>query len=522
MAAISSREGALLGRDEGRARGREGGAGGAVDLGVGRGGKLFLGKLGPVVVGRGRLGEERERGEGDLFVAAGLSFRLLERGAVDLEGAGEGLDGGEEPLLEVRRDELRRGLGGLSRSGEALGSQRGVAVEKLCEAQLGGVGREAVDIHLDDLAPREVARDLAEVALEAPDHDGVEKLRPLHRDAAAEAERVEQLEERGEAVRVAVVGRGREEEAVLEAGREVADGLRESRVDGVLRPRGGRGVVRLVEDEKRAGLEVAQPVAERAGVGLVAQERVREDEPRVSRERVDAIAPLAPAGENEIAVEDREGEAEAAVELVAPLEDDRGRAGDDDLLHPLPHEQLADDEPRLDRLAQAHVVRDEEADAGHPERLPERLELVGLDLDSGTEGGLHEARVGRGDAVPAEGVKVGREELCGVEAVLPHRRPARAARDGRVDLALPENGKLFALRVVVEAGEADERLLGGAGGRSDLLDEPRARADADELAGLGKRFARGARFRRRTHRSCPSTGRASLRRGRNCETWGTH
>ena len=57
-------------------------------------------------------------------------------------------------------------------------------------------------------------------------------------------------------------------------------------------------------------------------------------------------------------------QAEAAVQLVAPLEDDRGRAGDDDLPHPLPHQELADDEARLDRLAQAHVVGDEQVHPG--------------------------------------------------------------------------------------------------------------------------------------------------------------
>ena len=247
---------------------------------------------------------------------------------------------------------------------------------------------------------------------------------------------------------------------MLEAGREVADRLRQGRVDGVLRAGGGGGVVGFVEDEERAGLEVAEPVAERARVGLVAQEGVRQDEAGVGGEGVDAVAPLAAPGENEVSVEDGEREAEAAVQLVAPLEDDGGRAGDDDLLHPLPHEQLADDEARLDRLPEADVVGDEEADARHAERLAERLELVGLDLYAGPEGGLHEARVGRGDAVPAEGVEVGREELRGVEAVLSHRRPAGARRDRRVDLALPEDGQLLALGVVVEAGEADEGLLG--------------------------------------------------------------
>lgn len=85
-----------------------------------------------------------------------------------------------------------------------------------------------------------------------------------------------------------VVGRGREEEAVLEAGGA----------------RSGSGVVRLVEDEERAGLELAQPVAERRGVGLVAQERVRQDEAGVGGEGVDAESPGSATSQDEFAVKD--------------------------------------------------------------------------------------------------------------------------------------------------------------------------------------------------------------------------
>jgi hypothetical protein len=260
--------------------------------------------------------------------------------------------------------------------------------------------------------------------------------------------------------------------------------------------------VGLVEDEERARLEVAEPVAERAGVGLVAQERVRQDEAGVGGEGVDAVASFAAAGEDEVAVEDGEGEAEAAVELVAPLEDDGGGTGDDDPADALPHEELADDEARFDRLSEADVVGDEEPDAGHPERLAERLELVGLDLDAGAERGLHEARVGGGDAVPAEGVEVGREELRRVEAGAADGGPARAGGDGGVDLALPEDGQLFALGVVVEAGEADEGLLGRARWRDDLLDEEGAGADAHELTGGGKPLAVWPWFGRRADQVC--------------------
>ena len=101
------------------------------------------------------------------------------------------------------------------------------------------------------------------------------------RHAAAEALRVEDLQQGGEAVGVAVVRRGREEQPVLEPRGEVADGPGDLRVDGVFLAAGRGGVVGLVEDQQRAAAEVAQPVAQRRGVGFVDQQAVRDQEPRV-------------------------------------------------------------------------------------------------------------------------------------------------------------------------------------------------------------------------------------------------
>jgi hypothetical protein len=62
--------------------------------------------------------------------------------------------------------------------------------------------------------------------------------------------------------------------------------------------------VGLVEDEEGGDAgELAEPVAQRGGVGLVAQERVRDDEAGVGGPRVDAVAALAAAGGDVVAVE---------------------------------------------------------------------------------------------------------------------------------------------------------------------------------------------------------------------------
>src|SRR5258708_4784918 len=105
---------------------------------------------------------------------------------MDTECACEGLDGGEEALLEGRRDERRGGLRRAPLAGEAVGSSLHVLRKKLGEAEFRCVGRKAVDLDRDDDSVGERAADAAQVALEAPHHDGFEELLALDGDAATE------------------------------------------------------------------------------------------------------------------------------------------------------------------------------------------------------------------------------------------------------------------------------------------------------------------------------------------------
>ena len=84
-------------------------------------------------------------------------------------------------------------------------------------------------------------------------------------------------------------------------------------------------------------------------------------------------------------VECFEEQAEPGLELVAPLRHHRRRAHHDDVLHASAEEQLAGNEARLDRLAEADVIGDEEVDAREQESLAEGLELVGIEPDTGPE-----------------------------------------------------------------------------------------------------------------------------------------
>src|SRR4051812_230801 len=78
-----------------------------------------------------------------------------------------------------------------------------------------------------------VDAELLEVALQAANHDRRKVVLAVDGHAACEANRVEDLEQRTKAVRVTIVGGGGEEQAIVEAGGEIADGGRDLAVDGV-------------------------------------------------------------------------------------------------------------------------------------------------------------------------------------------------------------------------------------------------------------------------------------------------
>ena len=99
-------------------------------------------------------------------------------------------------------------------------------------------------------ALRKSALNFAQVFLEPAYHDVVEKLFAADRHAAAEALRVENFKQRGEAVGMAVVGRGGEEKAMLESPGQLAHGLGDFGIDGVFCAAGRRGVMGFVKDEQ--------------------------------------------------------------------------------------------------------------------------------------------------------------------------------------------------------------------------------------------------------------------------------
>ena len=198
-------------------------------------------------------------------------------------------------------------------------------------------------------------------------------------------------------------------------------------------------MVGFVEDKHGAGLVFVEPVAKRLAVLWVAEKGVGDDESGVGFPGIDAIAAVATAADDVFAVENDEGKAEADFHFGLPLGDDGSRAGDDDALDLLPHDEFAENKAGFDGFTEADVVGNKEVDAREKEGFAEGLQLVRHDLDAGTVGRLEEFGVCGGDEVPADGVEIGGEFVGRVEAAGGDVIPVGRAKNFGVNLAFPEN-----------------------------------------------------------------------------------
>src|ERR1017187_8237577 len=375
-----------------------------------------------------------------------------------IEGVQERLRRGEEALLEQLEHEL--GSESLGVVAVSVGADPGVLGQQGVDALLfGGV------FHRDvfERAPRELvgAVPVLDFALEAADHDGAE-LGGLGGDAARETLVVEQFQEGGKALFVAIVRCGGEEELVLEVLADFAEGLGALRVEGEVAGAAGGGVVGFVDDED---VEVAQAGA-RAIVGYGLPEHAQGvlalqvihggDEAREMGPGVGVEAALAAEALDEGTVDDDEIEPELFQHLVAPLDLQGGRADHQDAVRAMAEHQFEDDHAGLDGFAEAHVVGDEQVDARHLDGADHRVELVAFDFDAAAKGRLKLARVSDGCGAPADGIEEGLEVGWLVEALrLGQFHLLEGARAG---FDLPDHLQLFAQGIVLDGGEANQVL----------------------------------------------------------------
>ena len=268
---------------------------------------------------------------GHLRLAGPCPFPLLaHRHPMPREGDGERLDGREQLLLQAHHEQGGGGPGARRPGLQPCLPQAAVFVEEAGEDELRDVLRQAVDDDAPHVPFRKAALDRADVLLDAPYHHVFESVPSPDRHPSGEAVRVEQLEQGGEAVGMAVVGRGGEEQAVFEAPSQIANRTGELRLDAVTPAARRGGVMGFVQDQQAARLHLAEPLAHGVRPGRVDEQVVRHEKAAVGAPRVDAEAPLLADPREPGAVEDDEEEAEAFLHLGLPLlQDGRGR-GDDD------------------------------------------------------------------------------------------------------------------------------------------------------------------------------------------------
>ena len=113
----------------------------------------------------------------------------------------------------------------------------------------------------------------------------------------------------------------------------------------------------------------------------------------------------APNAGQVVTVQNLEDEPEPLLHLPLPLFEHRWRRGHDDGSDLTPQKQFCGRSVRPRFFAQPRVVGDEEVDPREQQRLPQRLHLVGVDRDPGSERRLEERRVGRGGAAPTQRVQ---------------------------------------------------------------------------------------------------------------------
>ena len=231
-------------------------------------------------------------------------------------------------------------------------------------------------------------------------------------------------------------------------------------------PGPGRGaVVGLVHDQQvvLAGIDRlaggGQGLPEEPQRALPLEEVDGGDEPGEVRPRVDVDAPPPAKVTHQLRVHDAEVEAELVPHLVPPLDLQGGRADHEDLPGPVADDEFEGHHARLDGLAQAHVVGDQQVDPRHLDRPHHRVKLVVLDLDAAAERRLDVLVVGRRGGPPAHGVQEGVELLGLVEAGRLGEGDLLDDPGARLDL--PDDLQLFAQAVVLDGGERQEVLRPG-------------------------------------------------------------
>ena len=118
-------------------------------------------------------------------------------------------------MLQRGENQAAHGLLTLGARGETALANLAVFHQQVSQLQFGCIGWQPFDLNLLENAFRKSAGDFTDVILQTAHHD-VSQLGLHDRNTRGEALVVEEMQQSAEAVRVAVVGRGREKKSVFE------------------------------------------------------------------------------------------------------------------------------------------------------------------------------------------------------------------------------------------------------------------------------------------------------------------
>ena len=170
----------------------------------------------------------------------------------------------------------------------------------------------------------------------------------------------------------------------------------------------------------------------------------RRDDPWISLPRIRVDAQATAKLECGIGVNDLEIEIELPLHFVLPLPLEHGRADDEDATDSSPQKKFFGNQPALDRLAQAHAIGQQQADARHLQGPEDRLQLVGVNLDGrvpDAEQRLVLDAIALSQPVqpsPAMSIDEGQEHIGAVGPVLVHARQRGLAQHEGRGLDFPE------------------------------------------------------------------------------------
>ena len=107
--------------------------------------------------------------------------------------------------------------------------------------------------------------------------------------------------------------------------------------------------------------------------------------------------------------------------------------------------------------------------------------MVRFQLDAGAKRRLKQIWVSRGDAVPLEGVEIGRKQVRIIEAVTAKTRPLFPTKRFGVQFSLPQDLQRLSLRVIFDAGHPYHGAVGLALWSSDFFNQIESLANADDF-----------------------------------------